>query len=250
VKIAVSGKGGTGKTTVTALLAHRLAARGRKVLAVDADPDMNLSRALGFPLPDRAAPIVEMRDLVAERTGAGGAGLFRLNPRIDDLPERHCVEHAGIRLIVMGTVQSGGGGCVCPESAFLRALLSHLLLGPDEDVLVDMEAGLEHLGRGTASAVDCLLVVVDPDLRSLETLERIRHLAADLGLTRCRAVANKVASDAERTFLEARAPSDGFLAWLPFSPAAVAVSRGEGSLAEAEPSLWREIDSILEGMDP
>ena len=250
MKLAISGKGGVGKTTLTALLACRLVARGRKVLAVDADPDMNLAAALGFPSPESIVPIVEMKELIAERMGVkpGSPGAyFRLNPSVDDLPAKHCLEQDGLKLIVMGTVEQGGGGCACAENAFLKALLSHILLRPEEDVLVDMEAGLEHLGRATVSAMDGLLVVVEPGLRSVETLRRIERLASDIGLTRCWPVANKVASDDERAFLSAGVGGDGCIGWLPFSEMVIKAARGQASLKEVEPELWEAVDSILEG---
>ncbi len=249
MKLAVSGKGGVGKTTVTALLARRLVERGRKVLAVDADPDANLAEALDFPSPESIVPIAEMKHLIAERMGTqpGAVGAyFKLNPTVDDLPAKHCLEHQGVKLIVMGMVRQGGAGCACPENTFLKALLGHILLGPDEDVLVDMEAGLEHLGRGTTSSVDGLVVVVEPGLRSLATLSRIRRLAADIGLTRCWPVANKVASDQERTFLSEHMADGNFAGWLPFSEKVTAAGRGCGTLAEVEGRLWEGVDSLLD----
>ncbi len=249
MKLAVSGKGGVGKTTLTALLARRLAGQGRNVMAVDADPDANLAAALDFPKPCRIVPIVEMKDLIAERMGTmpGAVGAyFKLNPRVDDLPAKYCIEHEGLSLIVMGTVKRGGAGCACPENVFIKELLSHILLGPEEDVLVDMEAGLEHMGRGTAQAVDALIVVVEPGLRSIETFERIQHLASDIGIGRCWPVANKVADDDERSFLAKHIPVSEFIGWLPFSEKIIAASRGCGTLKEAEGEVWREVDSILE----
>jgi CO dehydrogenase maturation factor len=253
MKLAVSGKGGVGKTTVTALLARRLVEQGHKVLAIDADPNANLADALGFPDADRIVPIVEMKDVIAQRMGTslpGGssdavAAYFKLNPKVDDLPARYCVEHDGLKLIVMGMVKRGGGGCACPENAFIKALTGHILLGPDEVVLMDMEAGLEHLGRGTAQAVDGLLVVVEPGQRSLDTLARIRKLASDLAIPRCWALANKVRSKEEGAFLLARAPVGGYLGWIPYSERIAGAGRGEASLQEVEPEIWQETDSVL-----
>jgi len=249
MKLAVSGKGGVGKTTLTALLARRLVEQGRRVLAVDADPDANLAAALDFPSPESIVPIVQMKELIAERMGTrpGAVGTyFKLNPKVDDLPATHCLEHEGLKLIVMGMVRQGGAGCACPENMFLKALLDHILLGPDEDVLVDMEAGLEHLGRATASSVDGLLVVVEAGLRSVETLERIRRLAADIGLKRCWPVANKIASQEERAFLEESIAGDGIIAWLPLSDHVTAAGRGKGSLKEVEAEVLQGVDSVLQ----
>ena len=249
MKLAVSGKGGVGKTTLTALLARRLVQQGRRVLAVDADPDANLAAALDFPSPESIVPIVQMKELIAERMGTrlGAVGAyFKLNPKVDDLPATHCLEHEGLKLIVMGMVRQGGAGCACPENMFLKALLDHILLGLDEDVLVDMEAGLEHLGRATASSVDGLLVVVEAGLRSIETLERIRRLAADIGLKRCWPVANKIASQEERAFLEESIAGDGVIGCLPSSEQVVKAGRGQASLKDVGPDVWKQVDLILE----
>lgn len=248
MKLAVSGKGGVGKTTMTALLARRLAERGRRVLAVDADPNANLAATLGFPKPASIVPIIEMKELIAERMGTkrGAVGAyFRLNPRVDDLPAKYCVVHDGVRLIVMGTVTRGGAGCACPENAFLKALLDHILLGPDEDVLVDMEAGLEHFGRATAAAADGLIVVVDPGLRSIETLDRIRRLAGDIGIRRLWVVANRVGSADERAFL-AGALGGSVAAWLPPSDRIAAAGRGHGALRDVGDDVWNAVDGLLE----
>jgi len=185
MKLAISGKGGVGKTTLTALLAKALSRRGFDVLAIDADPDANLAAALGFPHPEKIRPIAEMADLVEERTGAkpGTVGsVFRLNPKVEDLPEKLSARVDSIRLMRMGTVLKGGGGCICPESTLLRALVQHLLIERKDVVLMDMEAGIEHLGRATSGFVDCLIIVLEPGRRSIETAEKIRQLASDLHL--------------------------------------------------------------------
>lgn len=197
MKVAVTGKGGVGKTTLVATMAYVLAERGYDVLAVDADPDANLASALGVS-PEEAAepvPIAAMRELVTERTGAepGSFGsFFRMNPRVDDLPERLSLPVRGVRLMVMGTVKQGAGGCVCPESVLLRTLVRHLLLRSHEAVILDMEAGIEHLGRATASGVDAMLIVVEPGARSARTALAIRELARDIGIGRLFVVLNKV----------------------------------------------------------
>ncbi len=221
MKLAVTGKGGTGKTTLAATLALVLAEEGMRVLAVDADPDANLAGALGVA-PERAAaltPVSELRDLIAERTGVTPGtlgGFFRMNPRVDDLPERLSLSVNGVRLMVMGTVKKGEGGCVCPESVLLKSLIKHLLIARDEVVILDMEAGIEHLGRGTAAGVGAMLVVVEPGARSVRTAEAVRRLAQDIGIPRLLVVLNKARpGDEERM----SAVLDGFemLGSLPFS---------------------------------
>lgn len=204
MKLAVAGKGGTGKTTLVALLAREAVRRGYKVLAVDADPDANLATTLGFP--GTIVPLTEQEELIAER--AGREGLIRLNPRVDDIPDRYSVYKDGIRLMVLGGIRRGGGGCACPANTFLRALLRSILLRPGEMVLVDMEAGIEHLGRGTAQGVDALIVVVEPDPRSWDTAARTIRLAHDIGLERIFAVANKVQIPQDEAAVRAGLPED------------------------------------------
>lgn len=203
MKLAISGKGGVGKTTLTALLAREAVSRGFKVLAVDADPDANLAATLG--IEEKITPLAELRELIAERTG-GASGLIKLNPKVDDIPERYSVYEEGIRVMVLGAIRGGGSGCACPESSFLRGLLGHLLLERNELVLVDMEAGIEHLGRGTAQGVDVLLVVVDPDRRSLETAARIARLAQEIGIGQMLAVGNRIRDPADVEYIESGLP--------------------------------------------
>jgi CO dehydrogenase maturation factor len=202
VKVAVTGKGGVGKTTVAAHLARRWRDMGHHVVAVDADPDANLAGTLGYRGPE-ITPLVRLKALVNERVGGGDGwgGFLKMNPKVDDIPAQIGVDSDGIRILVMGTIERGGRGCACPENILLREVLNHLILRQDEDVVVDMEAGIEHLGRRTAEAVDLMLVVVEPGWASIETAKRVAALAADLGLTRVAAVANKVASQEDEAFV-------------------------------------------------
>jgi CO dehydrogenase maturation factor len=200
MKIAVSGKGGTGKTTFVSLLAQAYRNRGRKVFAIDADSDSNLAVTLGLPAEKKIIPLSEMHDLIHERTGAvpGASNVFfAMNPRVDDIPDTCAVDHNGIKLMVMGTVRRGGSGCACPEHIIVREFLRHLLVERDEVVLIDTAAGIEHLSRGMAQYVDVLVVVVQPTAASIQTFHRISAMAADLGIKKIVAVANRVRADAE-----------------------------------------------------
>ena len=220
MKIAITGKGGVGKTTLTALLAQTYAVQSRDVLAVDADPSPCLAGALGFPPELRAKlhPIAEMDALIEERTGAKPGtigGFFTINPRVDDIPERFSVIHRGVRLLEMGSVDLGGSGCICPESAMLKTLFTHLLFREDDILLLDMYAGVEHLGRATVDFVDAMLVVVEPTRRSLGTAAQIRKLANDIGLQRLYLVGNKVRNEDESKFLESETPGLPLIGYLP-----------------------------------
>jgi CO dehydrogenase maturation factor len=220
MKIAISGKGGVGKTTLASLIIKNFADRGNKVLAIDADPDANLAGALGVDHPEQIVPISEMKELIEERTeskvGTMGS-FFKLNPTVSDLPEKLSVQKGNIRVMVMGGVKRGGGGCICPESVMLKTLISHLILARDEVVVLDMEAGIEHLGRGTASAVNKLNVVVEPGKRSIETAHQIKKLAQDLGLKNIVLVGNKVRNENDRAFLLKQLPGFTFLGFLPYN---------------------------------
>lgn len=220
MKLAISGKGGVGKTTLTALLAQVYADTGRDVLAVDADPSPCLAGALGFPdeLQEQLAPVSEMDALIEERTGAKPGmtgGFFTINPRVDDIPERFSAKYRGVRLLEMGSVDLGGSGCICPESAMLKTLFTHLLFRDDEVLIMDMYAGVEHLGRATVDFVDAMIIVVEPTRRSLGTARQIKKLASDIGLTSLWLVGNKVRNDDEAAFLRTETPGIPLLGMLP-----------------------------------
>ncbi len=195
IKIAISGKGGVGKTTLSGTLARLLARKGYQVLAIDADPSMNLASALGIKNPPK--PLTEFTELIDERAG-GPAGVFKLNPRVDDIVEKFGVTGPdNVKLLVLGTVERGGSGCMCPASSFLKALLRHVLLKTNSVVILDMEAGVEHLGRGTTRGIDIMLIVVEPGARSIETAGRIVELARQIDIRKFGAVINKAGGEAK-----------------------------------------------------
>ncbi len=252
-KIAITGKGGVGKTTLAALLAYIYAREGRNVIAIDADPAGGLAGALGFPpeLAENLTPISEMEDLIYERTGAkpgSYGGFFSLTPRVDDIPDRFSVVHNGVRLLKLGTLEKGGSGCLCPENALLKALVTHLLLYRGEMLIMDMEAGVEHLGRATAQAVDAMLVVVEPGRRSIEVAERIQELAGDIGLKRLFVVGNKVRTDADRAFIAGQSPLP-VIGYLSASPAVIEADLRGVAVYEAAPEAVEEAREIARRLE-
>jgi CO dehydrogenase maturation factor len=252
-KIAITGKGGVGKTTLSSLLAYIYAARGQRVLAIDADPNANLAVALGMPMEvaDQIVPIAEMGELIYERTGARPGeygGFFKLNPRVDDIPDRFSAEWRGVKLLVMGTIKGGGTGCACPESALLKNLVTHLLLQRSEVIILDMEAGIEHLGRGTAGAVDAMIVVVEPGQRSLRTAETISSLAADIGIERIYVVGNKVRGQADRDFITESLPSFRVIGFLSESPLAIEADRKGITVFDLDPQMVKEAEAVADGL--
>jgi CO dehydrogenase maturation factor len=195
VKIAVSGKGGVGKTFVAGVLAQFFAKKGFKVLAIDADPSPNLALTLGIQLDEanKIVPVSENSQLLESKTRTDFEGVYRLSFAVDDIVEKFGVKSPyGVGLLVMGTVRSAGGGCTCPANAVIRALLRHLIVERDEAVVVDMEAGVEHMGRGTAGHVDTMLIIADSSLKSLETAKKIFELATEVGIKNAFVVGNKI----------------------------------------------------------
>lgn len=205
MKLAFTGKGGVGKTTLCALVALELKSRNREVVAIDVDPDSNLASCLGYK--GEIKPLVELKDLIEERTGVKPGrmgGMFKLNPFVADLPERYGVEIEGIKVLVAGSMKSGGSGCYCPENALVRALVGHAILDAKTDLVLDMEAGIEHLTRGTAGKVDCLVIVVEPSELSIDTAKRIKKIAEDLGIKKIKVIGNKLQSEEDLNFINSR----------------------------------------------
>jgi len=251
MKIAITGKGGVGKTTLTALIGQILADRGHQVLAVDADPSPCLAGALGFPddLLHKLHPISEMDDLILERTGAKKGqigGFFTINPRVDDIPERFSVAHRGVRLLEMGSVETGGSGCICPEAAMLKTLFTNLMFRKDEFLLLDMYAGVEHLGRATVDFVDAMLIVVEPTRRSLGTATQIMKLANDIGLNRLYTVGNKVRNRDEAEFLRVESRQIPLIGFMPADMGVQEADRQGIPVYDHVPALRESVQGILD----
>jgi len=240
MKLAISGKGGVGKSTVAAALALLLARSGSRVLAVDADPDANLAAALGVSAEERRriVPISRQVALVEERTGAKVkqyGQMFKLNPQVSDIADSYATVHKGVALIVLGAIVKGGGGCACPESVLVKALVADLVLHRNEALVMDMEAGIEHLGRGTAQGVDAMLVVVEPGQRAVDCAMSVVKLCKDLKIKKIYAVANKITCPGDEQFVR---NSLGDLHLLACVPYAESIRRSD-----------MEGKSVLEGLD-
>lgn len=251
MKIAISGKGGVGKTLLASLLARAFARSGYSVIAIDADPDANLAATLGFCHPEKIVPISEMKELIGERTDTGPTSrgaYFKMNPRVDDIPEKYSLEKDGIRLLVMGQLKRGGSGCYCPENALLAALMAHLLIARDEVVILDMAAGIEHLGRGTARAVDRLIIVVEPGRASIETADRIKNLAGDIGLKEISIVGNKIHSQEEKEFIRGKLVDYDILGFIPYDQALVDAEMKSTSILDASHIINEAVDNIFHNL--
>ncbi len=252
MKVAITGKGGVGKTTLSSTLARLYADEGRTVLAADVDPDANLGLALGLTQEevDEIVPISKMRTLVEERTGANEANrFFKLNPYVADIPEKFSRDINGVKLLVMGTVDVGGSGCVCPEHVMLKAILSALTYRKDDVVVMDMEAGLEHLGRGTAANMDQFIVVIEPGSRSVQTYRNVKRLASDLGVQRVRVVANKIRDRKDEEFILSAIPAEDFLGFIHYNTEIMDADRQGKSPYDFCPSAIDEIRKIKAILD-
>jgi len=257
LKLAVSGKGGVGKSTLAGTLARLFAADGRPVLAIDADPDANLASALGIPtdMLESIHTISQERQLIEERTGARVrefGQIFTLNPDVAGIAEQYGLEHAGVNLLVLGASQRAGGGCACPEGVLLKSLVCDLVLNRDEIVILDMEAGIEHLGRGSAMGVDLMIAVVEPGRRSVETARRIEEMARILGIKRFAIVINKStdpARDAE--WIKQEFGEDSVIGLIPFDPRIAEADRGGKSLLDmGDCALLEPFRQIKQALEP
>ncbi|NLW35870.1 MAG: AAA family ATPase [Syntrophorhabdus aromaticivorans] len=253
MKIAISGKGGVGKTTLAGVMARILGERGHKVLAIDADPDSNLADAIGVEASKLQGmkPLARMKEFIEERTGTGKreyGSFFRLNPKVDDIPERFAVEKDGIRLVVVGDIQRGGGGCFCPENVMLKSLLSHVFIERDDYVIVDMEAGLEHLSRGTTEYVDALIIVVEPGQRSFHTARQVKKLSDDLGIKHLYIVGNKVRDEGDERLIRESLREFSLLGVMAYNERIMEADKQGVSPYDMDPTIRVEVERIIDAL--
>jgi CO dehydrogenase maturation factor len=254
MKIAISGKGGVGKTTLAGVMARILADQGKKVLAIDADPDSNLASAIGLPKETltKLSPIASMTSLIEERTGAkkGTFGsLLKLNPKVDDLPDAMGVTYQGVKLLLLGCIPQGGGGCFCPENVLLKNLVRYLLVQREEALIIDMEAGLEHLGRGSTGYVDALIIVVEPGQRAINTARQIKKLGEDLRIKNMMIVGNKINSDQDRQIIEENLSEFSVLGHMSFNPKVLQADREGSSPYDIDEKIRDEVKAILSELE-
>jgi CO dehydrogenase maturation factor len=255
MKIAISGKGGVGKTTLAAALSLLMVQRGRKVLAVDADPDANLAVALGISEAKQRTiiPISQQVALIEERTGAKVkqyGQVFKLNPEVSDITDKFAMHHNGVALLVLGAIEGGGTGCACPESTLIRALVTDLVLYKDDALVMDMEAGIEHLGRGTARGVDTMIIVLEPGQRSTDSAHRVIRMAGEIGLKNIQLVANKIYGQEDEKFIRDAFPKFDLLGIIPFSEQFRQSDRnGQSVLDNLNFDLLKNFENILNKLE-
>lgn len=254
MKLAITGKGGTGKSTIAGILAHYYKNDGYKVLAVDADPDANLASAIGIPAEKASSiiPISEQRKLIKERTGAnpGQFGqLFKMNPTVHDIPDEFCIDYQGIKLLVMGAIRKGGSGCACPENVLLRSLLSEIILNRDEVIIVDMEAGIEHLGRATAKSIDKMIIIVEPGSRSISTAKTIMRMAKEIAIQSLVIVGNKIQDEKQKDWISKKFSQDQILGMISYHEIIRDADLLQQPLIELlDEKLKREFEKIYKAM--
>ena len=252
MKIAVAGKGGVGKSTIVSLMARVLSESSKKVIIIDADPDMNQASLLGIPRDVSITPITELKELIAERTGTTPgqpAPFFTMNPKVSDIPDEYSVTISGITLLTMGTIKLGGGGCACPENAFVKSLISHLFIAREEWVILDMEAGIEHLGRGTSLGVDQLIVVVEPSKTSITTAIRVKQLASDIGIKTIKIIGNKIEKEEDKKIIEQHLPGYDILGFVKYSDEIRKISSFGMSVFSAQKESLSQIENLIKALE-
>ncbi len=248
-RVAIGGKGGVGKTTVCGVLAQLLAKSGLDVLAIDADPDTNLAAALGATAVQVPESIINMKKLISERTGtdknATGA-YFRMNPEVGDIPEKYWVEINGLKLFVLGGITRAGAGCACAEGSFLRALLTHTMLNRKEAIIVDLEAGVECMGRSSIEGINALIVVVEPGSRSIETALNISQMAKSLNIKQVSAIINKVTDDSQIEQIRSQLGAIPVLTAIKYTPEIQRADMDRSNVLDSAPSL---VEKLSEAKD-
>ena len=243
-KIAIGGKGGVGKTTFSAILAQLFAEDKYDVLAIDADPDVNLASAFGLPHERSPQPLIKMKELIAERTGTGKDTLgayFKLNPKVSDLPQDYWIEVKGLKLLVLGAITQAGGGCACPEGAFLKALLTHTILQRQEVVMVDLAAGVEFMGRASVQGIEALVLVVEPGARSIDTANNMAKMARKLGIGSVAAIANKVVDAGQARFIESNLSDAALLGTIGYSRSLQQADLNRTPVFDADKAVTQEL---------
>ena len=241
-----------GKSTIAAAVALNLAKRGQKILALDADADANFASALGIPKSVKINPISAEMKLIEERTGVKVneyGKIFKLNPEVSDVAEKFGVNHNGVNLVVLGAINKGGGGCACPESTFVKTLVTDLILYKNETLVMDMEAGIEHLGRGTAMGVDVMIIVVEPGKRSIDCAETVIKLSGQIGLNKFIIVGNKIVSDGDKKYIEAELPGREII-FMPYSNNIREADRDGVSVLDAfDAEQIKVIDDLIDSIE-
>jgi len=244
MKLAISGKGGVGKTTIASALVKVLAQNEGTVYAIDADPDACLAASIGVPDDDAAnlKPVVEMRDAIRNKIGSGA--IYNLNPKLDDFIDDYSYKLGNIRFLRMGDPKKGGSECYCRENTFLNALITSLLLDQKDTVILDMGAGIEHLSRGTSRGVDMMLVIVEPGLNSVNTAKQVKRMAKDLGIPKVGLIANKIRSESEKQFIDRNFQDDLILGYIKFSEVIWANAMEPAAAVEMDSELQAEIKKV------
>ncbi|MBN2439893.1 MAG: AAA family ATPase [Spirochaetales bacterium] len=252
MKIAVAGKGGVGKSTIVALIARVLRESGKQVIIIDADPDMNQASLIGVPPESTITPISELKELIAERTNTTvgqPAPFFTMNPKVSDIPKDYSITVNGITLLTMGTIKQGGAGCACPENAFIKNLIAHLVISRDEWVILDMEAGIEHLGRGTSLGVDILIIIVEPSKTSIATAHRIKKLALDIGIKQIKVIGNKIENQTDKKVITDHLPEFSFLGFLDSCEDIKKISSFGMSVFSASQDTLTDIRALIKSLE-
>lgn len=245
MKLAVSGKGGVGKTTIASTLVRIFAEDHPRVFAIDADPDACLAQGVGIErqVAQNHRPVIELKEII-DAKNAGGGAFFNLNPDVDEILEEYCLRRDNIYFLRMGGLKKGGEACYCKENSFLNSIVNSLLLDREDVVILDMGAGIEHLSRGTARGVDAMLVVVEPSLNSVGTALQVKRMSEDLGIERVFFIGNKVRTEKEKLFLEQRLPDQTLLGVIPYDDEAVDTAMEDGAAISPQGIIYKTLKEI------